>query len=56
MSGKNNFSPNEIFILAQIFVVFTKTGRILLYMPMGVDYVIIVFCVEVQPLVTHNAA
>ena len=24
--------------------------------PMGVDYVVIVFDMEVQPLVTHNAA
>ena len=28
----------------------------LLSMPMGVDYVVIGFDMEVQPLVTHNAA
>ena len=31
-----------------------KTG--LLSMPMGVDYVVLGFDMEVQPLVTHNAA
>ena len=29
---------------------------ILLYTPMGVEYVVIGFDMEVQPLVTHNAA
>ena len=28
----------------------------LLSMPMGIDYVVIGFDMEVQPLVTHNAA
>ena len=32
------------------------TNFILLSMPMGIDYVIIGFDMEVQPLVTHNAA
>ena len=31
-------------------------GVVLLYTPMGVDYVVIGFDMEVQPLVTHNAA
>ena len=30
--------------------------NLLLSMPMGVDYVVIGFDIEVQPLVTHNAA
>ena len=30
--------------------------RTLLSTPMGVDYVVIGFDMEVQPLVTHNAA
>ena len=30
--------------------------RLSLSMPMGVDYVVIGFDVEVQPVVTHNAA
>ena len=37
-----------------------KTGSVdsntLLSMPMGVDYIVIGFDMEVQPLVTHNAA
>ena len=33
-----------------------KSNLLLLSTPMGVDYVVIGFDMEVQPLVTHNAA
>ena len=33
-----------------------REKEILLSTPMGVDYVVIGFDMEVQPLVTHNAA
>ena len=39
-------------IIADHYCTFT----VLLSTPMGVDYVVIGFDMEVQPLVTHNAA
>ena len=35
---------------------FHKISLIFISTPMGVDYVVIGFDMEVQPLVTHNAA
>ena len=39
-----------------ISLIFPPSLMILLSTPMGVDYVVIGFDMEVQPLVTHNAA
>ena len=38
------------------FILSSKVNRYLLSTPMGVDYVVIGFDMEVQPLVTHNVA
>ena len=38
------------------YLIFRKYFFVSLSTPMGVDYVVIGFDMEVQPLVTHNAA
>ena len=64
------FAAITIFVQFQLYVDWKKTNnwnkvvlkvkclwkRKSLSLPMGVDYVVIGFDMEVQPLVTHNAA
>ena len=65
---RNDYSPGprsscrpNYYVCSKHFVCFYSQGpkvipQSLLSTPMGVDYVVIGFDMEVQPLVTHNAA
>ena len=49
--------PSTTFYAKHLLcLVLLKNYSVLLSMPMGVDYVVIGFDMEVQPLATHNAA
>ena len=53
---KKKIQPSFVCSLGRLLVASFTALRPFLSTPMGVDYVVIGFDMEVQPLVTHNAA